>query len=120
MNIALCAEFLEEDIWGNFLCLAALPNKVEITGSNTAQALLSALERKQFSLVAVVLNGEAGLKAVCEIRKKAPDLPLLWISDEDFSLMGYKYRATYFLHKPVTDFQMRDAVARCLKFGRKV
>lgn len=114
MNIALCATFLEGDIWENLLRMAVFPYKVEITECNSAKALLPVLELKQFSLLTVVLNGVAGLEAVRELREKSPDVPLLWISDQDFSLFGYQYRATYFLNKPVTDKEIREAVADCL------
>ena len=117
MNIGLCAVFLEEDIWEKFLCKAIFPYKVEVIECNSAQALLPILELKQFSLILVVLNGVAGLEAVRILREKSPEVPLLWISDEDFSLASYEYRATYFLHRPVTDTQMRVAVAACLGIG---
>lgn len=117
MNIALCAAFLEEDIWGKFLRRAAFPHEVEITECNSAKSLLSMLEVKQFSLLTVVLNGVVGLDAVRQLRAEAPEVPLLWISDEDFSLFGYEYRATYFLHRPVSDKKLREAVASCLRLG---
>ena len=116
MNIALCAAFLEEDVWESFLRVATFPRRVEITECNSVETLLPLLELKEFSLLMVVLNGVTGLEAVQKIRDKTSDVPLLWISDEDFSLSGYRYRATYFLHRPVTELQMREAVASCLGF----
>lgn len=117
MNIALCAAFLEEDVWESRLLAAASPHKLEITECNSAQALLPALELKQFSLLAVALNGVAGLEAVRQLRAKAPDVPLLWISDEDFSLFGYQHCVTYFLRRPVPDTELRQAITGCLRLG---
>lgn len=117
MNVALCAEFLEEDVWENRLVAAILPNKVELTECNSAWALLPLLELKPFSIMIVTLNGMAGLEAVRKLREKAPDVPLLWISDEDYSLFGYQYRVTYFLRKPVSDVQLREAIASCLRYS---
>lgn len=61
------------------------------------RALLSMLELKTFSLLAVILNGPAGLDVVRWIRSRTPDVPLLRTSDEDFSLFGYRYQVTCFL-----------------------
>lgn len=119
MNVALCAAFLEEDVWENRLVTAALPQRIEITECNSAGALLRILELKPFSLLIVVLNGVAGLEAVRCLREKAPDVPLLWISDEDYSLFGYQYRVTCFLRRTVSDVQLREAVAGCLKISGK-
>lgn len=117
MNVALCAAFLEEDVWERRLRAAISPYNVEITEYNSAQALLPMLELKTFSLLNVVLNGVAGLDAVRQLRAKAPNVPLLWISDEDFSLLGYQYRVTYFLRRPIPDAELREAVTSCLRLG---
>jgi len=119
VNVALCAAFLEEDVWENRLVTAALPQRIEITECNSAGALLKILELKPFSLLIVVLNVEAGLEAVRRLREKAPDIPLIWISDEDYSLFGYQYRISRFLCKPVSDVQLREAVAGWLKLSEK-
>ncbi len=119
MNVALCAAFLEEDIWVNRLVTAAFPQKLELTECNSARALLPLLELKPFSLLVIVLNGVAGLEAVRQLRDKAPDVPLLWISDEDYSLFGYQYRATYFLQEPVSDTELQMAVTGCLRHGEE-
>lgn len=110
MNVALCVAFLEEDIWENCLVTAAFPQKLEITECNSAGVLLKILELKSFSLFIVALNGVAGLEAVRQLRGKAPDVPLLWISDEDYSLFGYQYRVNSFLRKPVSDAELRKAI----------
>lgn len=118
MNVALCAAFLEEDVWGSRLRAAVYPHKVEITECNSPQALLRMLELKPFSLLVVVLNGVAGLEAMRLLREKAPDVPLLWISDEDFSLFGYQYHVTCFLRSPISDTGLREAVTGCLRLER--
>lgn len=118
MNVALCAEFLEEDVWASRLRAAALPQKIEITECNSAGELLKILELKQFSLLIVVLNGVAGLEAVRQLRESALGIPLLWISDEDYSLFGYQYRVTRFLRRFVSDVELREAVAGCLKLSK--
>jgi DNA-binding NarL/FixJ family response regulator len=70
-------------------------------------------------LLIVVLNGVAGLEAVRRLREKVPDVPLLWISDEDYSLFGYQYRVSRFLRRPISDTDLREAVAGCLKISGK-
>lgn len=117
MKIALCAAFLEEDIWESQLRTAAFPYKLDITECNSVQALLPVLELKQFALFVVALNGKLGLEAVQQIREKAPGIPLLWISDEDFSMLSYQYRVSCFLHKPVLGRGLGEALTRCLRLG---
>jgi len=119
VNVALCAAFLEEDIWENRLVTAALPQRIEITECNSVKSLLKILELKPFSLLIVVLNGVAGLEAVRQLREKAPNIPILWISDEDYSLFGYQYRVNSFLRRPVSDTELREAVTGCLTLSEK-
>lgn len=119
MNIALCAAFLEEDVWESRLAAAAFPYKVEITECNSARALLPLLELKPFSLLVVVLNGVVGLEAVRQLRAKASNVPFLWISDEDYSLFGYQYRVNSFMRRPVSDTELREAVTGSLKLSEK-
>jgi len=119
MNVALCAAFLEEDVWESRLRAAASPNNIEITECNSARKLLRALELKPFQLLAVALNGVVGLDAVRLLRAKAPGIPILWISDEDYSLFGYQYRVTSFLRRPVSDADLRETVAGCLELSEK-
>lgn len=116
MDFAVCAAFLEADIWESRLRDAAIPRSVEITECNSTGTLLSALELKPFSLVVVILDGRAGLEVVRQIRAKAPNVPLLWISNEDFSMYGYEYHVTCFLCKPLRDAQLGEAVSGCLRF----
>nr|WP_288828818.1 hypothetical protein [uncultured Clostridium sp.] len=119
MNVALCAAFLEEDVWESRLVKAISPHKVELTECNSVRALLPLLELKPFSFLVVVLNGVEGLEAVRQFRVNVPDLPLLWISDEDYSLFGYQYRVNSFLCKPVSDTELREAVTGCLRLSEK-
>jgi DNA-binding NarL/FixJ family response regulator len=119
MNVALCAAFLEEDVWESRLLAAASPHNIEITECNSARKLLRALELKPFHLLTVALNGVAGLDAVRQLRAKTPEIPILWISDEDYSLFGYQYRVTCFLRSPVSGAELREAVAGCLELSEK-
>lgn len=119
MNVALCVAFLEEDIWESRLMTVAFPHRVEVAECNITRALLPLLELKLFSLLVVALNGVAGLEAVRQLRIKAPDVPLLWISDEDYSLLGYQYRVNSFLCRPVSDTELQEAVTGCLKLSEK-
>lgn len=119
MNVALCAAFLEEDVWEERIVKAAFPQRLELTECNSAQALLPLLDLKKFSLLVVALNGVAGLDAVRQLRSKVPDVPLLWISNEDYSLFGYQLRVNYFLRTPVSDTELEVAFVGCLGLRRK-
>lgn len=118
MDFAVCAAFLEEDVWENRLRYAAAPLPVEITECSSVRALLPVLELKPFTLIVITLSGAAGLRAVRQIRRKHPETPLLWISDEDFSLLGYRYHVTCFLRSPVCETRLQAAVKNCLS-GRE-
>lgn len=120
MNFIIHGTFLEADIWEDLLRYAAAPQKPEITECNSIQTLLAILDLKQISLLVVTVDGVAGLDAVRQIRQRQPEVPLLWISDEDFSLLGYQYHVTHFLRKPVCDTVLRTAIQSCLQFGEEM
>lgn len=115
MNFVIHGTFLEADIWEELLYYAAAPQKPEITECNSIQTLLAMLDLKHISLLVVTVDGVAGLDAVRQIRHRQPEVPLLWISDEDFSLLGYQYHVTHFLRKPVCDNDLRKAVEQCIR-----
>lgn len=119
MEFALCAPFLEEELWADRLRRAALPHGAQVTACNSPESLVPVLERRPFALAAVALNGPAGMEAVRRLRERDPRIPLLWISDGDYSLAGYQYRVTYFLCGPVEDAALRRAVACCLGAKKK-
>lgn len=115
VNVAMCAAFLKEDVWERRLIAAAFPLRLELIECNSAKALMPLLDLKPYSLIVVVLEGALGLEAVRQLRCKAPNVPLLWISDEDYSLCGYQHRISYFLRCPVSDTELRAAVTECLR-----
>lgn len=117
MDFAMCAPFLEADVWESRLRAAVVSQTIEITECNSVLTLLHVLELKSFSLMAIILNGLEGLEAVRVIRQHQPEIPLLWISDEDFSLFGYQYHVTHFLRKPVRDVALREALKNCLRLS---
>lgn len=117
MDFVMRAAFLEGDVWERRLRDAAAPQMVDITECNSTRSLLAALELKPFSLLTVILDGAEGIEAVQQIRLRHPGTPLLWISDEDYSLLGYRYHVTYFLRKPVDNATLREAVKSCLQLS---
>lgn len=120
MNFIVHGTFWEADIWEDLLRYAAAPHKPEITECNSIRTLLAMLDLKQITLLIVTVDGVAGLDAIRQIRQQQPEVPLLWISDEDFSLFGYQYHVTHFLRKPVCDTELRTAIQSCLQFGEEM
>lgn len=50
------------------------------------------------------------------IRGYSKDVPLLWISDQaEFEPQSRRMQADTFLVKPVTEYQLREAVSRLLQ-----
>jgi len=54
------------------------------------------------------------------IRGYSRDVPLLWISDQaEFEPQSRRMQADTFLVKPVTEYQLREAVSRLLQGKRE-
>lgn len=117
MNIALCAIFIEGDLWEARLRTAALNIDLQIDEYNRTNNLLPELSR--YGAVVVAMDGVAGLKAVRDIRAASNDIALLWISDEDYSHFAYQNYVTHFLLKAVSDAELKKALNHCCeKKGR--
>lgn len=113
MDLALCVFFIEGDLWEERLHAAAPTMKLKIDEYNRADIPLPQL--LQYRTVVVAMDGLAGLRAVRAIRAKSFDVPLLWISDEDYSRFAYQNHVTHFLLKTASDTELQRAVKHCLE-----
>lgn len=117
MNIALCAIFIEGDVWEERLRAAALNIELQIDEYNRTDILLPELSR--YGVIVVAMDGVAGLQAVRDIRSMVDDIPLLWISNEDYSRFAYQNHVTHFLLKAASDTDLQKALEHCCsKKGR--
>ena len=111
VNIALCAIFIEGDLWEARLRTAALNIDLQIDEYNRTDILLPELSR--YGAVVVAMDGVAGLQTVRAIRAVSDDIALLWISDEDYSHFSYQNHVTHFLLKAASDAELQKALKHC-------
>ena len=68
----------------------------------------------------VMEDGARGMNFCMSIRGYSRDVPLLWISDQaEFEPQSRRMQADTFLVKPVTEYQLREAVSRLLQGKRE-
>lgn len=69
-----------------------------------------------YDAVVVMEDGARGMNFCMSIRGYSRDVPLLWISDQaEFEPQSRRMQADTFLVKPVTEYQLREAVSRLLQ-----
>ena len=73
-----------------------------------------------YDAVVVMEDGARGMNFCMSIRGYSRDVPLLWISDQaEFEPQSRRMQADTFLVKPVTEYQLREAVSRLLQGKRE-
>lgn len=73
-------------------------------------------DRASFDLLVVAQDGTFSLEVIDEVRKRAPELPVIWFSDLDFAIRSYIYGTAWFGKKPVELPAMRQAFIRALSW----
>ena len=69
-----------------------------------------------YDAVVVMEDGARGMNFCMSIRGYSKDVPLLWISDQaEFEPQSRRMQADTFLVKPVTEYQLREAVSQLLQ-----
>ena len=69
-----------------------------------------------YDAVVVMEDGARGMNFCMSIRGYSRDVPLLWISDQaEFEPQSRRMQADTFLVKPVTEYQLREAVSQLLQ-----
>ena len=69
-----------------------------------------------FKILVVIEDGARGMNFCMSIRGYSRDGPLLWISDQaEFEPQSRRLQVDTFLVKPVTEYQLREAVSRLLQ-----
>ena len=73
-----------------------------------------------YDAVVVMEDGARGMNFCMSIRGYSRDVPLLWISDQaEFEPQSRRMQADTFLVKPVTEYQLREAVSWLLQGKRE-
>ena len=69
-----------------------------------------------YDAVVIMEDGARGMNFCMSIRGYSKDVPLLWISDQaEFEPQSRRLQADTFLVKPVTEYQLREAVSQLLQ-----
>ena len=69
-----------------------------------------------YDAVVVMEDGGRGVNFCMSIRGYSRGVPLLWISDQaEFEPQSRRLQVDTFLVKPVTEYQLREAVSRLLQ-----
>ena len=69
-----------------------------------------------YDAVVVMEDGARGMNFCMSIRGYSKDVPLLWISDQaEFEPQSRRMQTDTFLVKPVTEYQLREAVSQLLQ-----
>ena len=69
-----------------------------------------------YDAVVIMEGGARGMNFCMSIRGYSRDVPLLWISDQaEFEPQSRRMQADTFLVKPVTEYQLREAVSQLLQ-----
>lgn len=69
-----------------------------------------------YDAVVVMEDGARGMNFCMSIRGYSKDVPLLWISDKaEFEPQSCRMRVDDFWVKPVTEYQLREAVSQLLQ-----
>lgn len=67
-------------------------------------------------LVVVFADGAEGMEAVYLSRRRKPDSPVCWFSDDhDFGMQSHRLECVYFSAKPITEEKLRRALTRYLQ-----
>lgn len=114
MRIAICAPFMESDIWQERLRRAAPGHSLEFDEFYHPDDVRGA-HRFSYHACVVAMAGAVGMESAVAARERDTALPILWLSDDDnFSLAAYDLQATMFLNLGCSDRELANAM---LRFG---
>ncbi len=116
MNIAIFSPT------NSFECVSQFSEEVGIKNPDTFENFYDfslALCLKQYDMAVCIQDGYDGLKSASTIRKKVPEIPLIYISNKDeFAISSYYINVAMFLKNPFTSIELKSAVEKALKWKR--
>ena len=105
MKLAICAPFMESDLWQQRLRRAAPWAALEEIRS---------VPGFRYDAGVVVMKGARGLELATALRERSDDLPLLWLSDDEkFGLAAFDLGVAMLLPLNCTDQELADGLRRC-------
>ena len=113
MKLAICAPFMESDLWQERLRRAAPWAALEFDEFYRPEEIRS-VPGFRYDAGVVVMKGARGLELATALRERSDDLPLLWLSDDEkFGLAAFDLGAAMLLPLNCTDRELADGLHRC-------
>ena len=113
MKIALCTELRNMEWFESRLrSLFDGDGQLAIDELWNENQLAQALRRSRYHAVVIAMTGARGLEAAIQAKRLAPEVPLIWWSDdENFALIAYHLRISAFLSADCSDQELYEAMA---------
>ena len=112
MKIALCTELRNVEWFESRLrSLFAGDGELVIDELWNEKQLSQALRRSRYHAVVIAMTGARGLEAAIQAKRLAPEMPLVWWSDDkNFALIAYHLRIPAFLPADCSDQELYEAM----------
>ena len=108
MKLAICAPFMESDLWQERLRRAAPWAALEFDEE------IRSVPGFRYDAGVVAMKGARGLELATALRERSAALPLLWLSDDEkFGLAAFDLGAAMLLPLNCTDQELADGLRRC-------
>lgn len=112
MKIAICAPFMQSDLWQERLRRASPGHHLEFDEFYSPKDIRT-VPRFRYDACVVAIAGAAGLEAAIAIRERDADVPLLWLSDDDqFGLEAFRLRAVMLLSLECSDQELEETMQK--------
>jgi len=118
MKIALCTELRNVEWFESRLrSLFDGDGQLAIDELWNENQLAQALRRSRYHAVVIAMTGAKGLEAAIQAKRLAPEVPLVWWSDdENFALIAYHLRIPVFLPADCSDQELYEAIKPITKW----
>ena len=118
MKIALCTELRNVEWFESRLrSLFDGDGQLAIDELWNENQLAQALRRSRYHAVVIAMTGAKGLEAAIQAKRLAPEIPLVWWSDDkNFALIAYHLRISAFLSADCSDQELYEAIKPITKW----
>ena len=118
MKIALCTELRNVEWFESRLrSLFDGDGQLVIDELWNEKQLSQALRRSRYHALVIAMTGARGLEAAIQAKQLAPEVPLIWWSDdENFALIAYHLRISAFLSADCSDQELYEAIKPITKW----
>lgn len=90
--------------------------EIQIDGCSDYDSFVTHMKESPPELVAVTMDGAAGMEGVIASKSLFAHIPVIWFSDDrGFGVQSYRLDCAYFHEKPVSPQILCAAIAKCVK-----